>query len=155
VNPLRLQALALGASLVHVLVDFAVGLFGTGRAITALQAANILDYAAVYMLWAWALGAASGSRGAVAALVVFAAVWSAFAQGAVGFAACPPPCGGTTGLQDAAHFLSLVLGAWAGFATARAFGEGAGQVSPWPTVFAVTLIAGSFALQGMAFAATR
>jgi hypothetical protein len=105
------------------------------------------------MLWAWALGAAGGSRGAGGALVVLAAVWSAL--GAVGFAACPPPCGGATRLQDAAQFLSFVLGAWVASATARSFGEGAGRISPWPTVFALALIAGSFVLQGTAFLAAR
>jgi len=155
VNPLRLQALALGASLAHVLVDFQVGLYGTGATVNALQAANIVDYDAVYVLWAWALGAAAGSRGAVAALVVLAGAWSAFAQGVVGFVACPPPCGGATGMQDAAHFLSLVLGAWASIGTARAFGEGAGRVSWWPTVFAVALIVTGFVLEGMTFATTR
>jgi len=128
VNPLRLQALALGASLAHVLVDFQVGLYGAG---------------------------AAGSRGAVAALVLLAGAWSAFAQGVVGFVACPPPCGGTTGMQDAAHFLSLVFGAWASVGTARAFGEGAGRVSWWPTVFAVALIVAGFVLEGMTFATTR
>jgi hypothetical protein len=107
------------------------------------------------MLWAWALGAAGGSRGAGGALVVLAAVWSALAQGAVGLVACPPPCGGATRLQDAAQFLSFVLGAWVASATARSFGEGAGRISPWPTVFALALIAGSFVLQGTAFLAAR
>ena len=92
---------------------------------------------------------------AVAALVVLAGAWSAFAQGVVGFVACPPPCGGATGIQDAAHLLSLVFGVWASFGTARAFGEGAGRVSWWPTVFAIALIVTGFVLEGMTFAATR
>jgi hypothetical protein len=152
VNPLRLQALAVGASLTHVLVDFQVGLFGAGAAMTALQAANILDYAAVYALWAWAIGAAGGNRGAVAALVIFAGIWSAFAQGIVGLAACPPPCGGTLGLQDAAHLLSLVFGGWAAFATARVSRESAATLSWWPSIFALAFIVAGFVLQAMTFA---
>jgi hypothetical protein len=155
VNPLRLQALALGASLTHVLVDFQVGLYGTGDGISALQAANILDYAAIYALWGWALGAGSGSRGAVAALVIFAGIWSAFAQGVVGLAACPPPCGGAIGLQDAAHLFSLALGAWAALATARALRESAGAISWWPSLFALALIAAGFALEAMTYSAAR
>lgn len=154
-NPLRVQALALGASLMHVLVDFQVGLFGRGDVIPVLQAANITSYTAIYALWGWALGAAGGSRGPVAALVVLAGVWGALGQGVAGFAACPPPCGGATGLQDAAHLLSAVFGTRAAWLTIRAFTESAGHVSWWPSVFAFALIAAAFALQGMTFAATR
>jgi hypothetical protein len=155
VNPLRLQALAVGASLLHVLVDYQVGLFGTGGTITALQAANIADYAAIYAMWSWALGAAGGSRGAVAALVVFAGIFGAFAQGIVGFAACPPPCGGATGLQDAAHLLSLVFGAWAAAGTVRALRESAGALGWWPSIFALALIVAGSALGAMTFGASR
>jgi hypothetical protein len=155
VNPLRLQSLALAASLMHVIVDFQVGLYGTGTIVSGLQAANIVAYAAMYALWGWALGAAAGSRGAVASLVILAGGWAAMGQGLIGFVACPPPCGGATGIQDAAHFLSLVVGAWAAYATARVFGESPGPIGWWPSVIAVALIAGGFALEGLVFAATR
>jgi hypothetical protein len=155
VNPLRLQSLALGASLAHVIIDFQIGLFGSGPAISAAGAANIVDYAAIYALWGWALGAAAGSRGAVAALVVMAGLWAAFAQGLVGFAVCPPPCGRATGLQDAAHFLSLAFGSWAAVVTLRALRESGGRLGWWPTIFALVLIGASLALQGAAFAANR
>jgi hypothetical protein len=155
VNPLRLQSLALGASLAHVIVDFQIGLFGSGPAVSAIGAANIVNYAAIYALWGWALGAAAGSRGAVAALVVMAGVWAAFAQGLVGFAVCPPPCGGATGLQDAAHFLSLAFGSWAAVVTLRALREGSGSLGWWPTIFGLALIVASLALQGAVSAASR
>ncbi len=151
-NPLRLQAIALAASLSHVLVDFAIGLYGSGSSMSALQAANIAAYAAVYGLWGWALGAATSLRSAVAVLVVMAGLWSAFAQGVVGFAACPPPCGGATGFQDGTHLISLVFGAWAAWATWGALREGAGPIARWPVAYAVALIALSLGLQGMTFA---
>lgn len=151
-NPLRLQALAVAASLSHVILDFGIGLYGTGDALTALQAANMAGYAAVYGMWAWALGAAGGSRPAVVVLFVMALFWSAFAQGVVGFVACPPPCGSATGFQDATHLLSLVFGGWAAYLTWRAAREGGGPRFGWPVVYALALIVASFALQGLTFA---
>ena len=78
-NPLRLQALAVGASLAHVLVDSQMALLERDNLIGDLfppsdigLAPIVLAHAAIYALWAWALGAAGGSRGAVAALVIFA-----------------------------------------------------------------------------------
>lgn len=78
--------------------------------------------------------------------------WSAFAQDVVGFVACPPPCGSTTGFQDATHLGSLVFGAWAAFLTWRAAREGGGPRFGWPVAYAIALIAVSFTLQGMTFA---
>jgi hypothetical protein len=162
VNPLRLQALALGVSLAHVLVDSQMALLERNPLIGDLfppsdigLAPNIAAHAAIYALWAWALGAAGGSRGPVAALVIFAGGWAATAQGLVGLASCPPPCGGSPGLRDAAHLLSLVFGSWAAYATARALRESAGAISWWPSIFALALTAAGFVLQSMTFGATR
>ncbi|MGH2500248.1 MAG: hypothetical protein ACRDF0_09195, partial [Candidatus Limnocylindria bacterium] len=125
-NALRLSSLALAFSLSHVIIDFAIGLYGSGATLTMLQAANIAAYAAVYGYWGWAFGAAREARWAVVVIALLAGVWAAFGQGVVGFAACPPPCRAATGFQDAAHLGSLVFGTWAASATVRALRRGSG-----------------------------
>lgn len=144
------QSAAVTASLAHVLLDFAIGLYGTSL-VSALQVANIVVYALVYGAWSWTL--ASTGAAALTAQFVLALLWTLFAQGIAGFAACPPPCGGALGFQDLTHLASVLAGAWAAYAT---LGPSRRAGLRWDAAGAVAvLVAIGFALQGTTFLTYR
>ena len=106
---------ALVASLVHVLVDFHIGLYGEASSrMSSLQAANLFFTSLVYGLWIYAAAvAASGDKSALVSALVIAVLWAFLWNGVVGLAVSPPPSSAFP-YQDIAHASSIVFGACAG-----------------------------------------
>ena len=106
---------ALVASLVHVLVDFHIGLYGEASSrMSSLQAANLFFTSLVYGLWIYAATvAATGDKSALVSALVIAVLWAFLWNGVVGLAVSPPPSSAFP-YQDIAHASSIVFGACAG-----------------------------------------
>jgi hypothetical protein len=102
---------ALVASLVHVLVDFHIGLYGEASSrMSSLQAANLFFTSLVYGLWIYAAAvAATGDKSALVSALVIAVLWAFLWNGVVGLAVSPPPSSAFP-YQDIAHASSIVFG---------------------------------------------
>ena len=141
---------ALTFSLAHVLIDYAVGVFGQGPSMSATQAALVLSLGALYAAWGRvAAAAAAGARWAWYAIALLAGVWAGALNGVVGFAACPPPCAGATPWQDLAHGGSLFFGAVAAWDAVRVARARSGPVARLPLLVTGVLIAVVVALEGI------
>ena len=105
---------ALVASLVHVLVDLHIGLYGeTSSRMSWLQAANLFFTSLVYGWWIYAAAvAATGDKSALVSALVIAVLWSFLWNGVVGLAVSSPPSSAFP-YQDIAHASSIVFGAGA------------------------------------------
>jgi hypothetical protein len=114
-------AAALLASLVHVLIDFHLGLYGdTSSRMSSLQAANLFLTSLVYGWWIYAVGVAStGNKSALVSALVIVALWGLLWNGVVGLAVSPP-AQQRVPLQDIAHVSCIVFGAGASAAIWRA-----------------------------------
>ena len=101
---------ALVASLLHVLVDFHIGLYGEASSrMSSLQAANLFFTSLVYGLWIYAAAvAATGDKSALVIAVLWAFLWN----GVIGLAVSPPPSSAFP-YQDIAHASSILFGAGA------------------------------------------
>jgi hypothetical protein len=145
---LMLQSAALAASLLHVLIDVWIGLFGRGGPMPLGQGALLIAFAMLYGWWISPLAAATaGVRGAMLALVMLSGVWAALGNGLVGLGACFIPCAGAAPFQDVAHVASLVLGVWAAWLALRAYRAMPGPTQWAPTVTAMVLMVVVFALE--------
>lgn len=114
---LVLNGAAMTAVLLHVLVDFHIGLFGpTSEVMSPAQAANALRVALTAGGWLVALGVAMrGSRTGTACALAFVAVWVFVVNGLVAFTVVPPP-GAAYPYQDVAHVGGIVFGGLASYA---------------------------------------
>ena len=123
-------AAALVASLIHVLIDFHIGLYGeTSSKMSALQAANLSITSLVYGWWIYLVAiAGSGDRSALVSALVVAALWAFLWNGVVGLVISPSPSSAFP-YQDIAHISSIVLGAGASAAIWRASRFLEGEVS--------------------------
>jgi hypothetical protein len=145
---LLLQAAAVAASLLHVLLDVWLGFFGRPPEITVGRALTFLSIALLYAWWQSPIAAAtSGVRGAMLALAILAGVWVLLGQGIAGVAYCFPPCALAAPWADVAHLASLVFGGWAAWAAWRAYRSMSGETQLAPAATAVVLIVITFALQ--------
>jgi hypothetical protein len=108
-------AAALVASLVHVLVDFHIGLYGeTSSRVSWVQAANVFFTSFVYGWWIYSAAvAATGDKSALVSALVIAVLWAFLWNGVVGLAVSPPPSSAFP-YQDIAHASSILFGAGAG-----------------------------------------
>ena len=105
-----LSLAAMAVSMMHILLDFGVGLFDMqGRLAPPLAAVVLL--VPLIQAW-WCLSLAAGARGAgggVASAVILGLGWTFLTNGyAIVF--CMPPCPYAAPLSDVAHIGSLVLG---------------------------------------------
>ncbi len=135
-------AAALVASMVHVLIDFHIGLYGeTSSQMSSLQAVNLSLTSLVYGWWIWSITiAVSGDRSAFVSALVVAAMWAFLWNGVIGLVVSPPPSSAFP-YQDLAHLSSIVFGAGASAAIWRAIRSVESEVS-WtlPIVTCVILI---------------
>lgn len=124
-----LNGAAMTAVLLHVLVDFHIGLFGpSSEVMTAAQAGNAFRVAATAGGWLVALGAAArGSRTGTACALVFVATWVFLVNGVVAFLVVPPPSAAFP-YQDVAHVGSIVLGGTASYALWRQLARQEGRI---------------------------
>lgn len=154
-----LGGLALAFSLVHVLYDYQVGLFGqTSDDVSWVQAALALLLGTLYAWWGVAFAIAGGStwrRTGMASLLALAFTWSFLANGLVGVLACLPPCPGAFPYQDIAHFGNIIFGGGASYATWTRLRTTTGSVG-WSSILVMFgLVAGLFFLEGLLFNSTR
>ena len=121
---LWLNAIALAFSLIHVLIDFSIGLWGkSSTVLSAAQMLNITAIALTYGWWVWALGgAARGEWRGLAGVFALTLLWSFLANGVLGLLVAPPPSAAFP-YQDAAHLGNIVFGGlalWALWPSLRA-----------------------------------
>jgi hypothetical protein len=124
-------ALALGVSLVHVLIDYSVGLYGRSSSfMSALQATNIVMIALIYACWLAAMAwAGRGQKTAGVCLLVLTIGWTFLGNGLVVIAACPPPCRDAFPYQDIAHLSNVIFGALATYTIWRTMRAWTGRIS--------------------------
>ncbi|HEX2021268.1 MAG TPA: hypothetical protein VHH36_01030 [Candidatus Thermoplasmatota archaeon] len=143
------SAAALALALAHVVLDVAanreaVGAGATGHpgglpsangALLALVAVDV----ALFGAWAYALAlAAHGEKGALAALLAYALLWS-FGQGGLTILVCPPLSDCAYGLVGGVvHVANLVVGAAASWSLFREFRARRGRVQ-WGGFLGLTL----------------
>lgn len=111
---------AMTAVLLHVLIDFHIGLFGgSSEVMTPAQAGNAFRIALTAGGWLVALGvSARGSPTGTACAMSFVGVWVFLVNGLVAFLVVPPPSAAYP-YQDVAHVGSIVFG---GLATLALWG---------------------------------
>lgn len=143
-------AAALTTSLIHVLIDLHIGLYGeTSLQMTPLQAANLFVTSLVYGWWMHTVAvASSGDCSALLSALAVTVLWAFLWNGLKGFIVSPPPSSAFP-YQDLAHILSLVFGAAAGVATWGAVRSG-GSAMSWtlPVVTGVVLLS-AFVVQSV------
>jgi hypothetical protein len=78
-------SLALGLSLVHVLIDFSIGQYGdTSSSMSLLQSANIFLFGLIYASWPAAMGwAGGGNRTGAVCLLLLVVAWRSSPTGSV------------------------------------------------------------------------
>lgn len=113
---LVVNGIALTVVLLHVLVDFHIGLYGaSSEVMTLAQAANALRVAVTAAGWMVALGVAMrGSRTGTACALAFVTIWGFLLNGIVAFSVVPPPSAAYP-YQDIAHVGSIVFGGLASY----------------------------------------
>ncbi len=107
---------ALAVVLLHVLIDFHIGLYGSSSEVmTPAQAANALRIAVTASGWMIALGVSMrGSRTGTACALAFVVVWGLVFNGLVAFLVVPPPSAAFP-YQDIAHVGGIVFGGLAAY----------------------------------------
>lgn len=107
---------ALAVVLLHVLIDYHIGLYGpSSEVMTPAQAANALRIAGTASGWMIALGVSMrGSRTGTACALAFVVVWGLVFNGLVAFLVVPPPSTAFP-YQDLAHVGGIVFGGLAAY----------------------------------------
>ena len=97
-------------SVLHIVIDFGVGLFDLSGTLSASEAATLVGIALIQVWWAVSLSAgARGNGGGVASAGVLGAGWAALVNG-YPIVYCPPVCEEARPLTDLGHVGSIVLG---------------------------------------------
>lgn len=145
-------AAALLASLLHVLIDFHIGLYGdTSSRMSSLQAANLFLTSLVYGWWIYTVGVAStGNRSALLSALVVTALWGLLGNGVAALAVSPPPSSAFP-YQDIAHFSCIVFGAGATVAIWRASRSLAAEFSWAMPIAAGVVLISAFVVQSVLF----
>jgi len=97
-------------SVLHIIIDFGVGLFDLHGALTLTEAATLVGVALI-QLW-WAVSFMAGARGngsGVASAGILGAGWAALTNG-FPIVYCPPVCEEAWPLTDLGHVGSIVFG---------------------------------------------
>ena len=97
-------------SVLHIILDFGVGLFDLHGTLSVTEATTLLGVALI-QLW-WAISFMAGARGngsGVASAGILGAGWSALTNG-FPIVYCPPVCEEARPLTDIAHVGSIVFG---------------------------------------------
>jgi hypothetical protein len=109
-------------SVLHIILDFGVGLFDLRGTLSGSEAATLVGVALI-QLW-WAISFMAGARGngsGVASAGILGAGWSALTNG-YPIVYCPPVCQEARPLSDVAHLGSIVFGFMPAVAAALALG---------------------------------
>ncbi len=108
---------ALGFSLVHTLLDFA--LIAPGLRFGVLQSLLSVLLGLLYTWWAWVFAkAVGGTKSWLVGLMVFDVLW--VGGNGLTIVYCPPPCGSVPFYADALHVGNLILAPLATYFAYRA-----------------------------------
>ena len=97
-------------SVLHIIIDFGVGLFDLRGTLAPTEAATLVGVALI-QVW-WAISFMAGARGdgsGVASAGILGAGWAALTNG-FPIVYCPPTCAEAWPLTDVGHVGSIVLG---------------------------------------------
>ncbi len=146
-----LNAAALAASLSHVLLDYAIGLYGKlSEIISPLQAMTILLICLLYAYWMLVMGWTNGARkSALISLLLLTVMWSFLANGVAGMVACPPLCRSAFPYMDIAHISSLIFGGLAAYTTWRRIKTTSGPIDWWLPGYTIILLLATFVFQSV------
>lgn len=101
---------AMAVSMMHILLDFGIGLFPMKGTLAPAVGAVVLLIPLIQVWWVVSLAAgARGVGGGVASAAILGLGWTVLINGAA-IVYCMPPCPAAAPLSDVAHVGSLVLG---------------------------------------------
>jgi hypothetical protein len=101
---------AMFVSVLHIIIDFGVGLFDLHGTLSLTEAATLVGVALI-QLW-WAISFMAGARGngsGVASAGILGAGWAALTNG-YPIVYCPPVCKEARPLSDLGHLGSILFG---------------------------------------------
>ncbi len=105
-----LSLAAMAVSMMHILLDFGVGLFPMRGTLAPAVGAVVLLIPLIHVWWVVSLAAgARGVGGGVASAAILGLGWTVLING-LAIMYCLPPCPDAAPLSDVAHVGSLVLG---------------------------------------------
>lgn len=105
-----LSLAAMAVSMMHILLDFGVGLFPMQGTLAPAVGAVVLLIPLIQVWWVVSLAAgARGVGGGVASAAILGLGWTVLING-LAIMYCLPPCPDAAPLSDVAHVGSLVLG---------------------------------------------
>ena len=108
---------ALGFSLVHTLVDFALITLGSGFSVQQSLLSVLIGL--LYTWWAWVFAkAVGGTKSWLVGLMAFDVLW--VGGNGLTIVYCPPPCGSVPFYADALHVGNLILAPLATYFAYRA-----------------------------------
>jgi hypothetical protein len=116
----NLAVAAMGFSLVHTLVDFAVIALGSRFGVFGVQQSLLsVLIGLLYTWWAWVFAkAVGGTKSWLVGLMVFDVLW--VGGNGLTILACLPPCGSVPFFADALHVGNLILAPLATYFAYRA-----------------------------------
>jgi hypothetical protein len=116
----NLAVAAMGFSLVHTLVDFAVIALGSRFGVFGVQQSLLsVLIGLLYTWWAWVFAkAVGGTKSWLVGLMVFDILW--VGGNGLTIVYCPPPCGSVPFYADALHVGNLILAPLATYFAYRA-----------------------------------
>lgn len=137
-------------SLVHVIIDYHIGLYEpSGDAMTPLQAANAIFTAAAFAWWLVLVGwAARGNKTALLSNTIFILIWVCLWNGLIGLLVAPPPSA-VFPYQDIAHIGGIIIGAVAVWFTWQTYIAAPSQASWGMPSLTGTILFLVFAIQSL------
>jgi hypothetical protein len=116
----NLAVAAMGFSLVHTLVDFAVIALGSRFGVFGVQQSLLsVLIGLLYTWWAWVFAkAVGGTKSWLVGLMAFDVLW--VGGNGLTIVYCPPPCGSVPFYADALHVGNLILAPLATYFAYRA-----------------------------------
>ena len=97
-------------SMLHILIDFGVGLFDLQGTLSLTEAATLVGVGLIQLWWAVSfMAGAQGNAGGVASAGVLGIGWAALTNG-YPIIYCPPVCEQARPLSDLGHVGSIVFG---------------------------------------------
>jgi hypothetical protein len=101
---------AMFVSVLHIIIDFGVGLFDLHGTLSPAEAATLVGIALIQLWWAVSFVAgARGDGGGVASAGILGAGWAALTNG-YPIVYCPPMCQQARPLSDLGHVGSITFG---------------------------------------------
>jgi len=140
---LWLNLAAMASAILHILIDFGVGLFSLQGRLSFAEAATLVLISLIQIWWVASLAAgAQGNGGGIASAAVLSLGWAALTNG-YPIVFCPPSCSEAAPLSDVGHVGSIVFGAAAAVAALWALWRGRPHVGWLLPTGALLLVVGT------------